>query len=107
MTIFGTYFDLTFGPIFTVLVAPIIVWAVTRTLSKVLNKLDQASEERHTNVVNAIEDSKQMFMTKLDANCAIQEKLHKQIDERFWKHGHRVADDGSITEDIIIKGGGL
>ena len=36
-----------------------------------------------------------------DLTRGAKEKLHKQIDERFWKHHH---DDNG---DIVIKGGGM
>jgi|GEM_PF-5663220 len=101
MEIMGKEFYFIYGPIFTLIVAPIIVMLVNR----VVRKMDQAAEERHNHLVTAIEDSKKTFMAKLDAHCAIQEKLHKQIDERFWKHQHTVNDEGKVTEDIVIKGG--
>ncbi len=105
MDIGGYRIDLTFGPIFTLIVAPIIVLWVGKIISRVFDQLNRASEERHEHIVDAIEDSKKTFMAKLDAHCAIQEKLHKQIDERFWRHGHTLAEDGKMTDDIVIKGG--
>lgn len=101
MEVGGYHIDLTFGPIFTLIVAPIIVLWVGKIISRVFDQLNKASEDRHEHVVDAIKDTKQAFMAKLDAHCAIQEKLHRQIDERFWKHHH---DDNG---DIVIKGGGM
>ena len=107
MDIGGYKVDFTFGPVFTVLVAPIIIYYVSKVIDRVFNELSKASEDRHKHVVDAIEDSKKTFMAKLDAHCAIQEKLHKQIDERFWKHGHTMDENGKMTDDIVIKGGGM
>ena len=91
--------DLTFGPIATLVVAPLIVWAIKRILDKLFEKIeaaqrlkDELDHERHTKVVD-----------KLDTMC---ERFDK-VDKRFYNHGHRIVirDGSSHTEDIIIKQG--
>ena len=99
MKLFGYYVDLTFGPLFTVIVGPIIVWAICKILGRIMNRLDKASEERHQNVLTAIKENREAFTKKMDDHCARQELLHNQIDKRFWKHHH---DENG---DIVIKGG--
>lgn len=96
MTLFGYNIELTWNLFWVSVLIPGLGWY----LKNLYKKGDQLQEERHSNLVNAIEDSKVAFMKKLDSHCATQEKLHKQIDERFWKHGHH-------GDDIVIKGGGI
>lgn len=101
MEIMGKEFYFTFGPIFTVIVAPIIVILVQR----LIKKTDQAAEDRHCTLIKAIAKVEKTFTEKLEDHCQKQEKLHKQIDERFWKHSHTLDENGQVTKDIIIKGG--
>lgn len=61
--------------------------------------------DRHCTLIKAIAKVEKTFTEKLEDHCQKQEKLHKQIDERFWKHSHTLDENGQVTKDIIIKGG--
>lgn len=94
MQLMGKEIMLTYGPLFTVLVAPIIVILVNR----LIRKIDRAAEERHDHLVKEIMETRSAFGRKLDEFCKSQDKLHKQIDDRFWKHDH--TEKG----DVVIRG---
>jgi len=71
-------------------------------------KADQADEERHQAVLasldavdSSVREHRELMMKKLEAYCDQQEKIHRQIDERFWRHWH-----DEETGDIIIRSDG-
>ena len=93
--------DLTWNLFFTAILIPILGWFIKR----LIDKSDKYQDERHETIVKAINENRDLLMEKLEAQCEAyekfqdaQEKLHRSIDERFWRHAH--ADGG----DVIIRG---
>ena len=80
MNIFGYWVDLTFGPIATAVLLPVLAWYIKSLLSKA----DKLQDERHTTIVN-----------KLTTYCEANRKEHDSIWERVDHHSH--DDEGNVV----------
>ncbi len=87
--------DITWNLFLTAILIPILGWFIKR----LIDKSDKYQDERHETIVKAIHENRELVMEKLDSHCEIQEKLHKNIDERFWRHAHEEE-----SGDVIIRG---
>lgn len=90
--------DLTWNLFLTAIAIPLLGWF----LKRMIDKSDKLQEERHSGIVDAIHENRELVMNKLDAHCEIQEKLHKNIDERFWRHSHQGLPPE--TGNVVIRG---
>jgi len=110
----GQYiFDLTLGPIISVIVVPIIIWGVQFGIARKFREWDALTKatlsskytldmERHKHLTDTLEENKNLVVTKMDSIC---ERFDK-VDKRFYNHGHtiRMNSDGTTeTRDIVIR----
>jgi hypothetical protein len=98
--------DLTFGPLATLIssciVAPLIIYFIKRyikqgddtRLTAIADK-EKIDELRHSELKKDIKENRELVLNQLSEFCRNQEKLHAQIDARFWSHYH--TDDGDIA----------
>jgi hypothetical protein len=108
----GLIVDLTFGPVFTILcsgiVVPLTVYFIKRYIKagddirlKAIEAKETVDLERHEEIKKDIRENRESVTRQLSEFCRTQEKLHAQIDARFWAHYH--TDGGDI---VIAHGNG-
>lgn len=102
MEILGYPIYLTLGPLFTIIIGPIIVYFIKRYIRqsdeikiKAIADKEAIDQTRHKELKDDIKENRELVLRQLSEFCRNQEKLHAQIDARFWAHYHN--DDGDIV----------
>jgi len=67
------------------------------------DNLRAEKEKKHEELVGLINNNRDAVVKKLDTFCEVQDKLHRQIDDRFYRHGHVVDMDEKIAGDIVLR----
>ena len=105
-TIFGHPIYLTLGPLFTIIVGPLIVYAIKRYIKQNddARKAEKAKEEeallaRHTELKADIELNRVQLTDQLKEFCRQQERIHAAVDNRFWRHSHTESGDIVIRQN--------
>jgi hypothetical protein len=88
----GYTWDLTFGPLATIIVAPLIVWAIKVILVRMFKKFDSATKQALEMKEELDKERHGHIVTKLDSMCNRFDK----VDDRFHEHEHVVEIDGRL-----------